>query len=762
MLDTHKLDGVFALYARDVMVPWKTPIVRLDTYSGAPVDFAAYEVDPADVVIAGSTRMHPIDTSHARAVVRWKFTPPQGYKFESSEVEVPLQGKEGFFVIEARRGEASQQTWINLTRVGLVTKETPEGWLLYGTDLGSGQPLRNMRVTLLVGRQFETVKTGSDGIVHGVAGARFALAEWGRSKAFVSLAPQPPLPQAIVGVRADRGVVRAGETLHVVGFARKRDSKTLLPMRGEVHVSALMNGRSVASTSIDLGASGGFSGDLAIPPQTPAGELAILASAENATGGTSVHVDAAGDYTLRITPLCQGPCAAASALPLRISVQTHGTGVAGQVVTVRVVRTPHVIPPGSSDTERWGTTTIVNTTLRTAPDGTATLTLPAPTDGLSSTYGIVASTQAATATTQVVAPNAQTVVSITPRSDRINVGQSAIFDIRGFDVADGRPASGRQVNVRLMKGPEVVQQTVTLDAAGYGEADFRAAELGTDIAEAQLADNGAALDATALTVSPSAFGARTLTRSTDVSIKLDKPRYKLSDEVHVDAALNGAVGSAFFTVEGGRVTETRVTGTSGGRATASLSLANAVGSVRIGVAFVRDGAVYTSDVPVEIDGPGYPRETSLAADRTSYAPGATAHVAIHDGNEGTSAMLAIRISDGRPTAGASFDDAPAILAAGGTTTQDPAAPDPSWHAYVAPKGSTAQDIFGTDRIRNVAAPDNSLAVSAPSALVWRIESGDRDSFDVELPRAQGRYVLSVLKISDDGDVGAASVAVNVQ
>ena len=109
---------------------------------GAPSILPRTKPIRLDVLIAGSSRMHAIDTSHARAVARWKFTPPQGYKFESNDVSVPLGNREGFFVIEARRGEASQQTWINLTRIGLVTKETPEGWILYGSDLRTGQPSR--------------------------------------------------------------------------------------------------------------------------------------------------------------------------------------------------------------------------------------------------------------------------------------------------------------------------------------------------------------------------------------------------------------------------------------------------------------------------------------------------------------------------------------------------------------------------------------------------------------------------------------------
>lgn len=763
LLDTHKLDGVFALYARDVMVPWKAPTVRLDTYSGAPVDFSAYEVDPADVLIAGSARLRAIDTSHARAVARWKFTPPQGYKFESNDVAVPLQNREGFFVIEARRGEASQQTWINLTRIGLLTKETPEGWILYGTDLRTGEPLGGMRVTLLVGRAFETVKTNADGIARGVAGARFALAEWGRSKAFVSLTPQPPLPTAIIGIRADRGVVRAGETVRVVGFARKRDGATLKPMHGQVRVTALVGGRTVANTSLDLEPSGGFWGDLAIPQDAPAGELAIIASGGGVTGGTSVHLDAAGDYTLAVLALCGDACVASAQVPLRVSVRNGNAPVAGQTVSVRVVRTPHIIPPGENpEAERWGTTTTENVSVRTGADGTASLMLPAPTDGLSSTYGVVASTQSATATTQIVVPNAQTVVSIEPDNAHLDVGQPAVFNLRAFDAIDGRPVGDKTVHVKLAKGPNTDEQSVTLDAFGRGQLTFRSTDLGTNIAIAQLGDNKAAIDATAVTVAPLALGARLTRRSSDIAIKLDKDRYKLGDSVNVDARLDGAYGSALFTVEGARLAETRVTSAAGGHASARLSLTNAAGAVHIGVAFVKDGAVYTSDVPVSIDGPGYPRVTSLSADRTSYAPGALAHISIHDGDEDADSLLAIRVSDGRPRLGASFDEAPAILSAGGTTTQNPASLDPNWHAYVAPAGSKAQDIFGGEAGRANAAPDSSLAISAPHALIWRVDQGDGSAFDVHLPAKPGRYVLSVLKISNDGDVGAASLAVNVQ
>jgi hypothetical protein len=129
--------------------------VRLDTYSGAPVDFAAYEVDPADVIVAGAARARAIDTAHRVAVARWRFTPPAGLRYTPNDVDVPLQNREGFFVIEARRGDAVQQTWLDLTRIGLLTKESAGGIVLYGADLGTGKAIAGMRITYLVGTAFQ-------------------------------------------------------------------------------------------------------------------------------------------------------------------------------------------------------------------------------------------------------------------------------------------------------------------------------------------------------------------------------------------------------------------------------------------------------------------------------------------------------------------------------------------------------------------------------------------------------------------------------
>src|SRR6185312_319727 len=206
IVDLHRLDAYFALFAGDSNVPWKPTTVRLDTYSSAPVNFAVYQVDPADVLTAGSNaRPRAISTRGRRRVASFSFTPPGGYQFQSNEVDVQLGSREGFFIVEARRGDVGEQVWINRTRVGLVSKETPSELILYGSDLGSGRAISRMRVSFVVNNRFVTMYSDAHGIVRWSRSPRpvFALAQWGSSYAFLSLLPQAPLPSTIVGVRTD-------------------------------------------------------------------------------------------------------------------------------------------------------------------------------------------------------------------------------------------------------------------------------------------------------------------------------------------------------------------------------------------------------------------------------------------------------------------------------------------------------------------------------------------------------------------------------
>src|SRR6185437_7798838 len=168
----------------------------------------------------------------------WRYTPPGGYRFQSNDVNVPLGSREGFFVVEARRAGVGEQVWIDRTRVGLITKETPSNIVVYGADLGTGKPLAHMRVSFIVNGRFTDRFTDANGLVSLRTHPRpvFALASWGGSDAFVSFLPQAPLPGTIVGVKTDSAVVHAGDDLHVAGFARSRAGGRLRASSGIVSI----------------------------------------------------------------------------------------------------------------------------------------------------------------------------------------------------------------------------------------------------------------------------------------------------------------------------------------------------------------------------------------------------------------------------------------------------------------------------------------------------------------------------------------------
>ncbi len=703
--DSGKWDRTFALYARDVAVPWKRIAVRLDTYSGAPVDFAAYEVDPTDVLVAGAARARAVDTSHRTAVARWKFTPPAGQRYTPNDVDVPLQNREGFFVIEARRGDAVQQAWLDLTRVGLLTKESPGGIVLYGADLGSGKALANMRITYLVGTSFQYGKTDAHGIAHwtGSQRPRFAMAEWGKSKTFVSFLPQAPVPAALIGVRAERANVRAGEHVRVIGFARKRVGTAYRPASGDVRVSVVARGRTLASGEAKLDAAGAFEAELALPPDAPSGDAAVLAASGGASGGAAIHVDGVGDVVLVVAAECGSACAPDAAVPVTVLAKQRADGAvaAGRDVRIRVVRSPHVIAPGANDDgSAWGTAQIADVHVRTDDVGVARFGIPAPTDGLPSTYGIVAASGASTASARVTAPTARVALAVVPERRDLDIGEAAAIDVRGFDAADGGPASGIAVRLRLVHGPAEQSQQVTLDADGRARAVFRNVVPGTSLVYAQAdVDGKSAVDVNAVTVAPQALLGNRSRRSAEAQIATDKPRYRVGDKVRVEASLAGAAGDAFVDFEGARAMGEQTVATAGGRASATFTVPETVGDAAVGVAFVRDGALEYATLRLAVDGPGHARDTRLAADKPAYAPGSVAHVTIADGNETAGATLAIRLADARASSGASFEDAAAVLAGTGTTTQNPASADPAWHASVAPTRSTASTSRPTSAAR---------------------------------------------------------------
>ncbi len=759
IVDLHKLDAYFALFAADSNVPWRPTRVRLDTYSSAPVAFAVYQVDPADVITAGSNGANrAIDTRGRRPVATFSYTPPGGYQFQSNQVDVPLGTREGFFVVEARRGNVGEQVWINRTRVGLVTKETPGELVLYGTDLGSGRALPRMRVQFVVNGHFVTRDTDAHGLIYWNKGQRpiFALAQWGASYAFTTLLPQAPLPATIVGVRTESAVVHAGDSVRIIGFARTRDGLLMKPARGSVAVSMRLGATLLAQADVPVDEAGAFTTALAVPANAAAGDYAVLAQQGSGVGGATVHVDAdANGLSLNVASACDGSCNPNADVPVTVVASRGGT-----VVHVSVVRSPHVYVDYTSDQVPWGTSQWLDTTVRVGDDGRATVEIPHPTDGLSSTYGVRVDSGGATAVTRIVVPTARATVRLQLDRDEQTLGTPVNFDLYANEVANGRAVSGAQVTVRLSHGASVQTQTLNLDANGHAHGTFSPPPLGTNLLLASLTIGGLqASDAAQLNIVPQATQDTSANGSSDVRIALDRATFRSGEDVRVDASLDGARGDALVTLESAVGAQTVVVAGSGGHARVALRAADVQGDLRVGAAFVRDGAIEWSAVPLVMDAPGRPQTSALDFGSASLTAGATATMSLRDALPSPGTVV-VRISRGAPSGSARFDSAPLLMAVGTAATEVTAPQGTTWHPWVDSTGQHAQILEFVSRTT----PPQDLTISEADtqSVGWSVTRDDGRPLAVQLPTVRGRYTISVLKIADDGRVIAASSTIVVR
>ncbi len=759
IVDLHRLDAYFALFAGDSNVPWKPTTVRLDTYSSAPVQFSVYQVDPVDVLTAGSNaRPRAISTRGRRPVVSFNFAPPGGYQFQSNEIDVQLGSREGFFVVEARRGDVGEQVWINRSRVGLVSKETPGELVLYGTDLGTGRALERMRVQLVVNNTFATATTDTHGLIRWERSPRpvFALAQWGNSYAFLSLLPQAPLPSTIVVVRTDSAVVHAGDAVRVVGFARSRAGDVLRPSGGSATVSLRSGAKAIAEQRVALDGAGAFGATFVVPANAAAGDYTVLAQTGGGIGGATVHVDAnSGGLSLDVTAQCGESCDPAQDVPLSIR-SSHGDAL----VHVIVVRSPHVYLGYVPETTPWATTVWLDRSVRTGSDGTATVMIPHPNDELGSTYGVQVESGGATADTRIIVPTGRAVIRLHVDRDEQTLGTPLGFDVYANEAASGKPLTGAIVTVRLTHGAAIAQQQLTLDGDGHARGSFSSPQLGTDLVFASVDDSGRAMDAAAVQVDARATGATSQEGSPDVHVSLGRPAYRGGDDVSVDAVAPGSSGDSLITFESAQGAQAAVVATSNGRASAHFRAADATGELRVGSAFVRDGAIEWATVPLVLDAPGRPEFAPLVLDHdASYAPGQAATIAFRSTPSG-GGTIAVRLSRGDPSGTALFDSAPALLAIGVAATQTSAPAATTWHPWVDSTGDHAQ-VLGFVR-RTQPPPQIALAQAESHPISWSVERTTGDAFAVQMPAQSGRYNLSVLRISDDGSVSAGSSGVVVR
>ncbi|PZR59674.1 MAG: hypothetical protein DLM50_00760 [Candidatus Meridianibacter frigidus] len=751
LLDLHKWDAYFALFAPDSNVPWKPALVRLDTYSGAAVDFAAFQVEPTEVIVAGNAPARSIQGRRARRVAQWRFLPGGGYQFRSSFVPVPLGNREGFFVVEARRANVAEQVWINRTRVGIASKESPGEVMLYGADLGTGKTLAHMRVSLLRSGSFITRFTDEHGIlrINDRPRPAFALGEWGASRAFLSLFPQPPMPAALAGMALESATVRAGDELKVTGFARVRSNQDYRAAHGVAALSLRYRGAIISTASVPLDEAGSFATGLRIPPLSATGDYTVLLAGAGASAGASVHVAAdSGNLALALDSPCARVCDLAVDPPVTLTARRDGKPSSHERVHLRVVRSPHIRTDRDLRGDEWGNTVIADDDITTGPDGSTVFHIPAPTDGLSSTYGVTATQGGATAATRLSVAAANGVVSLQLDSSTFSADAPIGFAVRAAGLG-GEPLAGEDVTVRLQHGANAQEQILHLNTEGAARGSFGSPNLGSSLVVARM--NGrysGALDAAEAIVIPQTLAGVTR-QSSDVALATDHASYDAGDRVSVTARSGGGHGDCLLTYETPFFTQAALTPVHLGGASNVFLARNVGGETKAGALFVYDGEMQWTTVPLHVMGRG----------RSAAAPHSVSEIVPANGDirlkideaPSPARTIVVRLSAVEDTGSARFESLPDLLTVGGTATQV-SAQSGRWHAWVSAGGARA----GTFEFGRRATPqpqDLSIADARSMYVTWHVLHPVSGRFSVPAPATAGRYFMSVLEFDPDGSVG---------
>jgi hypothetical protein len=320
------------------------------------------------------------------------------------------------------------------------------------------------------------------------------------------------------------------------------------------------------------------------------------------------------------------------------------------------------------------------------------------------------------------------------------------------------PASGGRVTVTLAHGEFVQQQTLSLDAFGHGRGVFTSADLGTNLVTATIDDNGErAEDATQLEVTAQAADDSQQGNSADVTLRVDRDAYLPGAPIVVDARAPGASGEALVTLEGAFGVQATLARVDGGEARATLRAVDSPGALQVGVAFVRDGAVETSSMQIDVDGAGRAESATLAI-APSPVPGGEVALSLQGVRAGAG-MVAVRLTSGDPSGSALFTSVPDMLSFDASTTQTSAPQSTTWHPWV---DSTGEHPSILEFVRHTEPPPDLTIEEADTAAVsWSVERCDGSSLALQLPAQPGRYTLSVLDIADDGRVIVASYVVEL-
>ncbi len=226
-------------------------------------------------------------------------------------LELPAQ-REGFYYVEVESGNVRRGTFLNVSRIAMVTKSAPGQAVCYVTDLESGRPLAEASIQKLQGTRLETVgRTAIDGTLEmggTVEGSNMLVASHGGSIALTQFYQygEPRGASTRLFVYTDRPVYRPGDEISFKGIARRLTGNTYtLAGTGTAEVEVVdASGTTVQTLELPIGEQGSFSGSFRTNREAAPGLYSLVCKAFGQVEEHYVSVAAyrKPEYSVTITP----------------------------------------------------------------------------------------------------------------------------------------------------------------------------------------------------------------------------------------------------------------------------------------------------------------------------------------------------------------------------------------------------------------------------------------------------------------------------
>lgn len=220
----------------------------------------------------------------------------------------------GIYYLRVSAGNLWRGQFVLVSRMGCIAKYTAEGLLFYTYDYESGQPLREVRLTLLdrKRRPFRDAHTGADGIARISAGdargSTALLIRRGDDVLFHYLYGDTALrpPKWKIYLYTDRPIYRPGQLVHYKVVLRRVAGQEYRNAPAEEINLRLEDprGRTLFRTKMRTGAMGSCSGTYRLNAEATIGEYTLTAEREGDEGYAIFEVAAyrKPDFEVQVTP----------------------------------------------------------------------------------------------------------------------------------------------------------------------------------------------------------------------------------------------------------------------------------------------------------------------------------------------------------------------------------------------------------------------------------------------------------------------------